>query len=109
MAADTTQSSRPHHHPKELSQEMIWTIIEKRKKVKRSAEVVHRGLLNDGIVVSLFSVKRTLDLWELLNKRSPLKPAPAAREAATPKPKPTQTLHTAYQPLLSRLIAYSRV
>ena len=35
-----TKSSRPHHHPKELSSGMIWKITTKRKEIKRSAEVV---------------------------------------------------------------------
>src|SRR3989338_2448767 len=68
-----TKSSRPHHHPKELSSGMIWKITTKRKEIKRSAEVVHQELLNDGVVVSISSVKRTLDRWGLLNKRSPWK------------------------------------
>ena len=68
-----TKSSRPHHHPKQLSDTLIWKIFHQRIKSKRCAEVVHQELLNQGIVVSLSSVKRTLDRSGLLKKRSPWK------------------------------------
>jgi len=55
-----TLSSRPYHHPQELSSETVQKIIEYRKKYKRCAEVLHYLLLKDGISVSLSSVKRTL-------------------------------------------------
>lgn len=76
-----TRSSRPHNHPKQLSGELIRVIIDKRKELRRSAEVVHKELCNEGISVSLSSVKRTLDRQGLLNKRSPWKRyhAPIAR------------------------------
>jgi putative transposase len=65
-----TRSSRPKHHPKELSEELIKKIVEKRLIHHRYAEVVHRELKNEGIVVSLSSVKRTLDRRFLLKKKS---------------------------------------
>jgi transposase InsO family protein len=68
-----TQSSKPKHHPKQLSQELVWKIYHKRVLTKRSAEVVHQELINDGVSVSLASVKRTLDRMGLLKKRSPWK------------------------------------
>jgi transposase InsO family protein len=68
-----TLSSRPKHHPKQLSDELVWRIFHKRLAIKRSAEVVHRELVNEGIRVSLSSVKRTLDRTGLLKKRSPWK------------------------------------
>src|ERR1035437_6981799 len=68
-----TQSSRPKHHPKQLSDNLVWKIFHQRIKSKRCAEVVHQELLNQGIVVSLSSVKRTLDRTGLLRKRSPYK------------------------------------
>lgn len=68
-----TLSSRPKHHPKQLANDLIWKIFQKRLVIKRSAEVVHQELLNEGIIVSLASVKRTLDRTGLLNKRSPWK------------------------------------
>ena len=45
----------------------------KRLTLKRSAEVIHRALVEDGVAVSLPSVKRTLDRRGLLKKRSPWK------------------------------------
>jgi len=68
-----TKSSRPKHHPKQLSNELVWKIFHERIKLKRCAEVVHASLRNDGVQVSLSSVKRTLDRTGLINKRSPWK------------------------------------
>ena len=68
-----TLSSRPKHHPEQLSNEITWRIFHERLKTKRCSEVVHQGLLNQGFVVSLSSVKRTLDRSGLLKKRSPWK------------------------------------
>ena len=68
-----TLSSKPKHHPNELQKEMVQKIIEKRKELKRSSEVVHRALADDGVIVSISSVKRTLARYNLLNKRSPWK------------------------------------
>ncbi|EKE10778.1 MAG: integrase catalytic region [uncultured bacterium] len=68
-----TESSRPHHHPRELSDEMVDAIISYKKKYKRCSDVVHQHLLNDGIKVSLNSVKRKLDYAGLIKKRSPWK------------------------------------
>lgn len=68
-----TKSSRPHHHPKQLSDDLVWKIFQQRIKNRRCSEVVHRELLNQGIKTSLSSVKRTLDRHGLLKKRSPWK------------------------------------
>lgn len=68
-----TLSSRPHHHPKELSQEMIDTIVACKKKYGRCGEVTHAYLKQDGIEISLSSVKRKLDEAGLTKKRSPWK------------------------------------
>ena len=68
-----TKSSRPHHHPKEIKEDVVKKIIEVRLKTRRTSEVVHQHLLNDGINVSLSSVHRTLDRNYLLKKRSPWK------------------------------------
>jgi transposase InsO family protein len=65
-----TLSSRPKHHPKELSHEVVDAIVDKRLKRGRCAEVVHKEVENDGIMVSLSSVKRTLARSGLLKKRS---------------------------------------
>lgn len=66
-----TQSSRPHHHPKQLSKNIVKRIVEIRKAHGRCAEVIHQHLLKENINVSLSSVKRTLDRNYLTKKRSP--------------------------------------
>lgn len=68
-----TKSSRPHHHPKELKQETISTIIEVRKEHGRCAEVVYEELKARRIFVSLSSVNRTLKRNDLIKERSPWK------------------------------------
>lgn len=44
-----TLSSKPKHHPKQLKDELVWKIFQKRLALKRSAEVVHRELVNEGL------------------------------------------------------------
>jgi transposase InsO family protein len=68
-----TLSSRPHHSPQALPEEIVKAIVEQRKKRNRCAEVIHRELLNQGLSVSLSSVKRTLERQGLIRKRSPWK------------------------------------
>jgi transposase InsO family protein len=68
-----TQSSRPNHHPKELSEETIKAIIDYKLKYKRCSDVIHQHLLKDGIKVSLKTVKRKLDDAGLIKKQSPWK------------------------------------
>ncbi len=68
-----TKSSRPKSHPKKLNSEIVDCIVQKRKKRGRCAEVIHEELKNDGIEVSLSSVKRTLDRKGLTKKKSPWK------------------------------------
>ncbi len=68
-----TLSSPPHHHPKELSKEMIETIISCKKKYGRCSEVTHEYLNQAGVKVSVSSVKRKLDQAGLTKKRSPWK------------------------------------
>ena len=68
-----TQSSKPHSHPRQLSQDIIEKIISQRRKHSRCSEVVHQELVNQGIKVSLNSVRRTLDRNGLIKKRSPWK------------------------------------
>jgi transposase InsO family protein len=55
-----TESSRPHHHPHELSEDIVKQILEYRYKTKRGADFIHFLLQRDGVDVSLSSVKRTL-------------------------------------------------
>jgi putative transposase len=68
-----TKSSRPHHHPKELSKDVVENIVNKRLAHRRTSEVVHAELLREGIQVSLNSVRRTIDRAGLMKKRSPWK------------------------------------
>lgn len=68
-----TASSRPKHHPHEIGAELEWQIFNTRLRLKRSSEVVHLVLKEEGVLVSLSSVKRTLDRMGLLRKRSPYK------------------------------------
>jgi len=68
-----TLSCKPKRHPGQLSKEIIDRVVAKRLEIKRSAEVIHQELINEGIRVSLSSVKRVLDRHYLLKKRSPWK------------------------------------
>ena len=68
-----TRSSRPHAHSRQLKQEVVDRILAVRREHDRTSEVVHKQLLNEGIVVSLNSVRRTIDRWGLMKKRSPFK------------------------------------
>lgn len=68
-----TKSSKPKHHPNELSDDLIHKIVEKRFELGRSSEVIHKALEEDGVLTSISSVKRTLDRRGLLKKRSPWK------------------------------------
>lgn len=77
-----TQSSKPQSHPQQLPREMVEKIVATRVALKRSAEVVHRALVEEGVSVSLSSVKRTLDRQGLLRKRSPWK----RHHAPSPRP-----------------------
>jgi transposase InsO family protein len=55
-----TSSSRPRHHPHELSDEIVEQILECRHRTSRGAEFIHFMLTREGVDVSLSSVKRTL-------------------------------------------------
>jgi transposase InsO family protein len=68
-----TKSSKPKHHPKQLSEEAVRKIVEIRLRNNRTSEVVHQELLNQEIKVSLNSVRRTIDRHGLMKKRSPWK------------------------------------
>ncbi len=65
-----TLSSKPKHHPHQLSEDLVWKIFQQRIKTKRCSEVVHQELLYQGIKTSLSSVKQTLDRNGLLKKKS---------------------------------------
>lgn len=68
-----TLCSRPHKSPQALNREIVARIVHTRMESKRCAEVVHHLLKKDGVEVSLSSVKRILDRYHLLKKRSPWK------------------------------------
>ena len=68
-----TESSKPHHHPNELSDETVDAIIACKKKYNRCSDVIHQHLKNAGINVCLNSVKRKLDNAGLIKKQSPWK------------------------------------
>lgn len=56
-----TQSSRPHSHPKQLSNAVVRRILELRGERRQCAEILHYRLQKEqGIRVSLSSVKRVL-------------------------------------------------
>src|SRR5258706_16045001 len=65
-----TESSRPMSHPRALDPSIVQAIIDARLRHNRCAEVVYEDLKEQGIQVSLSSVKRPLDRHELLRKRS---------------------------------------
>lgn len=65
-----TLSSRPRSHKNQLTKEKVDAIIIQRRKNNRCAEIVHRELQNQGIIVSLSSVKRTLKRHGLIRHRS---------------------------------------
>lgn len=68
-----TQSSKPKTSPNALSREIVTEIIRERVGRRRCAEHVYHALKNRAVVVSLSSVKRTLDRCGLIKKRSPWK------------------------------------
>jgi len=64
-----TNSSRPKNHPSSLSKDVVDRIIALRLKTNgRCSEVIHQMLFNEGIKVSLSSVKRVLDRYGLIKK-----------------------------------------
>ncbi|MBI3684962.1 DDE-type integrase/transposase/recombinase [Candidatus Azambacteria bacterium] len=79
-----TLSSRPRHHPRELPRETVLAIVARRMAHGRTSEVIHAELARDGVIVSLNSVRRTIDRAGLMKKRSPWKRyhSPVARPAA---------------------------
>lgn len=65
-----TKSSRPHSHPLALPQATIDRIVALRLKHRRCAEVVHHLLKQEGITVSLRTVKRVMKRKGLVKERS---------------------------------------
>jgi transposase InsO family protein len=68
-----TRSSRPHHSPRRTPQVIEAKIIAIRSETKRCAEVVYEHLKKENVDVSLSTVKRVLNRYGCLNKRSPWK------------------------------------
>ncbi len=68
-----TLSSRPKTSPRATDEKIIKRILEVRLKRNRCAQIVHAQLKREGIKVSLSTVKRTLDKYGLIKKRSPWK------------------------------------
>ena len=68
-----TLSSRPKVHPKRIPRDIERAIVRRRLARNRCAEVVHKELANEGIRISLSTVKRTLERRGLVKKRSPWK------------------------------------
>jgi transposase InsO family protein len=68
-----TRSSRPMHHPHELTSDVVRAIVRERLKRNQCAEVIQIQLKDQGIAVSLSSIKRTLERRYLVKKRSPWK------------------------------------
>lgn len=104
-----TLSSRPEHHPNELTPEVVNRIIELRRQYKRCAPVIHAYLLLEDIKISLSSVKRTLKRHRLTRKKKQTKDY-------TPTPRPVadcpgslveiDTIHFVY-PDYSRTYIYA--
>ena len=69
------RSCRPHASPRRTPKETEALIIAKRKKLKRCAEVVCQSLKRDGTAVSVSTVKRVLNRYGMLKKRSAWKKA----------------------------------
>ena len=65
-----TGSSRPNISPQAIDQSIVDRIVTIRLARGRCAEVVHAQLKNEGIIVSLSTVKRTLDRHGLRKKKS---------------------------------------
>lgn len=80
-----TVSSRPKRSPRAIEQHIVDRIVEIRLARGRCAEVVHAQLKNEGIVVSLSTVKRTLDRHGLRKKKSKWKKYHQSGERPVPE------------------------
>jgi len=80
-----TLSSRPRSHPRALDPEIVEAILAERRKRGRCAEVVHAELVAQGVVVSLSSVKRTLQRHEMTRNRTKYRRS----RIRVPRPAPT--------------------
>lgn len=92
-----TQSSRPHISPLRINRDIEQRIIAIRGSRGRCSEIVHAQLRNEGISVSLSTVKRVLKRHGLIKSRSPWKKYHVSGERPKPE-KPgilvqTDTIH----------------
>lgn len=79
-----TASSKPHHHPNQLPEETVKSIIDLRLETGRCAPIIHAMLRRRGVLVSLASVKRILKRYHLTRRKRQVKP----RYARIPRPVP---------------------
>jgi transposase InsO family protein len=69
-----TESSRPNHHPYEIPIEIVKKIVGLRlESGGRCSEVIHQMALNEGINISLSTVKRILGRAGMIKRKSPWK------------------------------------
>lgn len=80
-----TRSSRPLHSPNAVDESIVDRIIEIRMQRGRCAEVIHAQLKREGMLVSLSTVKRTLDRRGLTKKKSKWKKYHLSGERPIPK------------------------
>lgn len=68
-----TRSSRPHTSPRQTTKDIEGMIVGVRQETKRCSEVVQQVLKNRDVQVSLSTVKRVLNRYNCIKKRSPWK------------------------------------
>jgi len=62
-----TESSRPYHHPRQISSELVTLVLCYRQQYRRCAKVIHYLLWKDGYRMSLSSVERILRKAGMVN------------------------------------------
>ena len=102
-----TRSSSAHHRPNALDQRIVNRILEIRAQRHRCAQVIHKQLNQEGFLVCLASVKRTLWRKGCIKERSKWKKLHLSGERPKPE-KPgilveTDTIHI---PLLEKKRIY---
>lgn len=79
-----TKSSRPHTSPNRISFDLEQLIVTQRLNSKRCGQVIHAVLNKQGVTVSLATVHRVLDRYQLTKRYSPWK----RRHHSLPRPTP---------------------
>jgi transposase InsO family protein len=100
-----TLSSAPHTHPNAISQEIEKMIVAEREKHGRCGQVIWETLKEQGIVVGLNTVHRTLDRYGLTNKYSPWK----KRHISEPRPLPEKPGDLVELDTIHMMDAYRRI